>query len=167
MIDRDDYVNRFIEKYIDLIDTSEWTTFYNLVIDNVVLSKYQWQGFITERLMEAGIYPHQEMDNVPECYLQSTNKVHDITIPRNCKAINSYAFALSELENCILEEGLEYIYKYAFLSCTELTTLTLPRSITFIEKAAFLNTQIKFKVYENSYAQQWCEENMYSWELVE
>lgn len=160
------YSQQFIEKYINLIDEENWDEFYQLVNTNVKLCATQTQGEVTRVLWNAGIQPHFHMHKVPEAYLQADKWVTKIIIPGNCRIIEPYAFAMSSVNEVILHEGLDQISNSAFMNCPNLKTMELPRSIRYISNNAFINTKIKFKVYENSYAQQWCDHNMYSWELI-
>ena len=166
------FIDEFIEKYIDLIDESKWEEFYHLVYNNVKMGVTQAFGQVTEKLWQAGIYPHTETTIIPAAYLQMyrPNAGFNFVCPSHITTIGEYAFAISSLQNITLNEGLKYIRFGAFLRCYDLRfPITLPKSLQLIADDAFeggVNVP-KFRVYENSIGQKWCEKNMYSWELIE
>lgn len=165
------YIDEFIEKYIDLIDEGNWQEFYYLVYNNVKMSVTQGFGQVTGKLWEAGIYPHNETNIIPAGYLQmyNPNTGFNFKCPSHITTIDEYAFAASSLQSITLNEGLKYIRFGAFIKCSDLRfPITLPNSLQLIADDAFHGTinVPKFKVYENSVGQKWCEKNMYSWELI-
>jgi hypothetical protein len=166
------YVNEFIEKYIDLIDQGNWLDFYHLVNNNVKMSVTQSQGQVTETLFKAGIFPHNEYNIIPPAYLQlyTPSTGFEFVCPSHITTIDDYAFAMSSITSIKLNEGLKYIRYAAFLKCLDLRyPITLPKSLEFIANDAFdgAGTPPKFKVYEGSIGQEWCNTHMYSWELID
>ncbi len=166
------YVDEFIEKYIDLIDEGKWQDFYHLVNNNVKMSVTQSQGEVTERLFKAGIFPHNEYNVIPAAYLQlyTPSTGFEFVCPAHITTIDDYAFAMSSLSSIKLNEGLKYIRFGAFLKCLDLRyPITLPKSLEFIANDAFDGARVppKFKVYQDSIGQKWCDTNMYSWELID
>lgn len=66
------------------------------------------------------------------CYLTK------ITVPGNVKTIIHGAFdACVNLEEAVLEEGVQTIGEVAFASCEKLATVTIPKSVTSIGDSAF------------------------------
>ncbi|MBQ9900492.1 MAG: leucine-rich repeat domain-containing protein [Acholeplasmatales bacterium] len=71
-----------------------------------------------------------------------------VVIPGTCKVVGAYAFAAcSSLEELIIEEGVETIEDWAFISCN-ITSIRLPQSLRSVGNNAFLGNQIKSDVDE-------------------
>lgn len=71
-----------------------------------------------------------------------------VVVPGTCKVIGAYAFAAcSNLEEVIIEEGVETIEDWAFISCN-ITTIRLPQSLRNVGNNAFLGNTIKSDVDE-------------------
>lgn len=64
-------------------------------------------------------------------------------IPGSCKVVSPYAFAsCANLEELIIEEGVEVIEDWAFIS-TNIKSIALPKSLKSVGQNAFLGTEIK------------------------
>ena len=111
-----------------------------------------------------------------------------ITIPTTVKYIDTYAFAgcmnltsltipdsveyLGEgifcectgLTSITIPEGVKSIGNYAFGGCMNLTSVSIPESVEEIGEEIFSeSTEVTAKVYEGSYAEQYCIENGYNY----
>ena len=164
-----EYVRTFIEKYIDLIEDNKWEEFYHICNSNVRLGLEQSFGLVTAELFDAGIVPHEHMDVIPESYLHNIKgSGFTFDVPSCITTIDQYAFAGSNIEKVIFHEGLKYIHFCAFRKCENLEfPILLPRSLEVIANDAFDDIAgARFLVYEGSIGQKWCNDNMYSWELV-
>ena len=67
--------------------------------------------------------------------LSGTN-IKEITIPSSVKIIPSYAFP-STITEVVLPEGLERIEEWAFLDCSNITSVKLPSTIKFLGSRCF------------------------------
>ena len=56
---------------------------------------------------------------------------------------NSYYDAMSKVSTVIIESGVENIPDYAFSNWSKITTVTIPNTVTTIEKNAFFRTGLK------------------------
>ena len=71
-----------------------------------------------------------------------------VVVPGTCKVIGAYAFAACpNLEEVILEEGVETIEDWAFISCN-IKSIRLPQSLRSVGNNAFLGNIIKYDVEE-------------------
>lgn len=71
----------------------------------------------------------------------SGTKINEITIPSSIKIIPAYAFP-STITEVVLPEGLERIEKWAFLDCSNITTIKLPSTIKFLGSSCFSGVPI-------------------------
>lgn len=71
-----------------------------------------------------------------------------VVVPGTCKVVGAYAFAAcSNLEELILEEGVETVEDWAFISCN-IKSIRLPQSLRSVGNNAFLGNVIKSDVEE-------------------
>lgn len=79
-------------------------------------------------------------------YASYTNLSGDITIPGSItyngtsyqvRAIEYQALNGSGISSVTVEEGVEYIYNFAFMDCSSLTTVTLPSTISYMGNQVF------------------------------
>ena len=79
-------------------------------------------------------------------YASYTNLSGDITIPGSItyngtsyqvRAIEYQALNGSGISSVTVEEGVEYIYNFAFMDCSSLTTVTLPSTIAYMGNQVF------------------------------
>ena len=61
------------------------------------------------------------------------------TIPDECVAVYSYAFAGSKLERIVLSDEMHEIGYYSFNNCDGLTSMNIPRKVYYISAGAFAN----------------------------
>ena len=72
--------------------------------------------------------------------------IRRVVVPGTCKVVGAYAFAAcSNLEEVILEEGVETIEDWAFISCN-IKSIRLPQSLRSVGNNAFLGNVIKTDV---------------------
>ena len=94
-----------------------------------------------------------EIENKPVGKIEANtfNNMENITrlvVPGTCKVIGAYAFAAcTNLEELILEEGVETIEDWAFISCN-IKSISLPQSLRSVGNNAFLGNEIKTDVEE-------------------
>ena len=62
-----------------------------------------------------------------------------ITFPSGLKRVGKWAFFWAGLENVVLPEGVTELGEGAFLSCTNMVSLSLPQSLTALSPSAFRN----------------------------
>ena len=82
------------------------------------------------------------LEYIAESTFNNYTKLETVTIPDNSKLKYIYTSAFEKrtsLKNVNLPEGLESIYSRAFISCSNLTDLTLPSTLTRIDEIAFSN----------------------------
>ncbi len=74
------------------------------------------------------------------------DNIKRVVVPGSCKVIGAYAFAACpNLEELVLEEGVETIEDWAFISCN-IKSITLPQSLRTVGNNAFLGNAIKYDV---------------------
>ena len=119
-------VEKFIEDYIDLIDSDRWSDIYNIF--NMDVSDDGETGDFTRMLLSAGIDPLIQglpnMRSVPFAYMY----VGDETNPENIK--------ITEYE---IPEGIQTVMDYAFWGNKQLTYISLPHSLKSIKQHALGN----------------------------
>jgi len=73
----------------------------------------------------------------------NNNTLERVVIPSSCKVIGAYAFAACKnLKEVIIEDGVEVIEDWAFISCG-IERISLPQSLKSVGNNAFLGTNIK------------------------
>lgn len=65
----------------------------------------------------------------------------------------------NRINSVVLPEGLKRIDSQAFARCTRLSSISIPRSVSFIEYDAFDECGAVLYVYKSSYAELWAIEN--------
>lgn len=81
-----------------------------------------------------------------------------IRLSNQIKHFGDYTFYnCRSLESITLPDALTTIEDNAFTNCIKLQTLNLPSSLSTIGTDAFIGTQIKYSVYPDSYAYQYCK----------
>lgn len=65
------------------------------------------------------------------------SKIKELDIPKGVTKLDICAFSYSELERISLPDTLRVIESYAFSNCEKLNELTIPKSVTDIERRAF------------------------------
>ena len=78
--------------------------------------------------------------------ISGSGNMWNFTISLKQKSANPmvpWAFCQSEIKKVVLSEGVTSVGNNAFAGCTQLTEVTLPKSITAIGEAAFQNSGLK------------------------
>ncbi len=98
--------------------------------DGSVLVAYPCGRFVKNE-NQIAIIPETVSSIGNYAFFNSTAK--SITIPSNIKTIGKQAFAGNmNLENLVIENGVEAIYDGAFLACSALNKVRLPKSVTYL-----------------------------------
>lgn len=105
-------LKKFIEEYIDLIETKDWRTLYNHAYEEIPFQV----GNLTTNLIHAGVNPLEDLD---------------VVLPG--------MFANSMIENIELPVQIAVIKRQAFMNCYELREVTLPPALLRIDEEAFAN----------------------------
>lgn len=94
-------------------------------------------------------------------------KIKNIEIPSSVKIIKDGAFSVcSSLENVVINNGVKIIGKETF-SYLNNATITIPESVTLIEKDSFRSCEnLMLCVFENSYAHNYAKENKIKYRLL-
>ena len=88
------------------------------------------------------------IDNLPVSRIDpntfnSMPNVKRLVVPGTCKVIGAYAFAGCEnLAEIILEDGVEVIEDWAFISCN-IQSISLPQTLKTVGNNSFLGTRVK------------------------
>lgn len=105
-------LKKFIEEYIDLIETKNWIALYSHAQTEIPFQI----GNLTTNLMYAGINPLDDLD---------------VVLPE--------MFAESMIQNIELPVQISVIKRQAFMNCYELREITLPPALVRIDDEAFAN----------------------------
>ena len=83
--------------------------------------------------------------------------------------VAEYAYFGSQMEEIVLPSTVDTIGDGAFMNCENLTKLEISPDVTYIGENAFASAAEGFTIYcyEDSYAQQYAEENGINYELIE
>ena len=79
----------------------------------------------------------ESVTHISNNMLSLCSNITEITLGSNVETIGSYAFAYTKVKKINLPEGLKVIGDFAFVLCSNLTTLTIPESVNAIGKSAF------------------------------
>ncbi len=113
-------------------------------IENELL-EFDYQGETPS--IELLSYKGHELDD----QLIINGSKNDVKIPHGVKIIGRECFAAKDIHEVILEEGVEEIKAYAFISALCLEKISLPSSLKVIEKGALSHTGLKeIKGLENT-----------------
>lgn len=67
--------------------------------------------------------------------------ITDLVVPEDVTEIGAHVFeGYEKLKSVVLHEGIEAIYKSAFLNCTNLSSINIPESVSYIGPYAFDGT---------------------------
>ena len=85
----------------------------------------------------------------------------NIKFQKGLVTIEKLAFGSSSLKRVVLPEGLKTIGTSAFSLCSQLESVTIPKSVKKIEGNIFFDAsdKLKLKVVRGSYAQKWAKRN--------
>lgn len=121
-------IRLFFANNANLINEERWEEFYKQLKDAYLGNS--GEGLVTEILLTSGINPLYGLKEVPQSFLYGARKVKTLTIPSNIKRINEYAIVDCNIEEIIIEKGVEQIDSFAFYTLSNLTNLSLPDSLT-------------------------------------
>lgn len=94
-------------------------------------------------------------DKTTLVYYSGGLEATEYTVPKTVKTISDYAFALSKLENVIVQDGVTNINYGAFFYCQSLKTITLPKTLTNVDKFAFYGDEALTDVYYTGAPEMW------------
>ena len=118
----DTNVKQFIEQNIDKIDNNDWDWIYNKGLNQLRLKTGNpyIRGYFSKTLEESGINILDYLDYVPNSYMIGASITY-YAIPNNIKSIKAYAFiACSYLKSIILPKSIVYIEEDIFNGCSAL-----------------------------------------------
>ena len=126
----DDFVARFIEENIDLIEKQQWDKIYNKADDVPA-------GF-TEAMLAAGINPlYQGLEYVPGGFLRNST-LESFNIPDWIETVGDFAFWLCErLREIKLPQNTLYLGTAAFEGCRKLQSINLGDALTKLKAFTF------------------------------
>lgn len=127
----ENYLKKFIEDHIALIEKSEWEELYEIANDYWTDEEdtgFLRTGKLTVALEEAGIYPLEQLSFIPKYYYEGV-----------------------ELDKVVIPSGIEKIKENAFVE-GYIKQLILPSTLTNIDEDAFSGTQIKEIIYRGTIA---------------
>ena len=105
---------------------------------------------LTEVFLRAGINPLEYMKRIPKNYLYAClHSIAGFNIPDNIISIGHHAFAVTDLVNIEIPEGVEVIEKRAFSSCTELVEAHLPSTLIELGRSVFSKCIRLNKIFYN------------------
>ena len=73
-------------------------------------------------------------------YMFANSFLENVTLSKELKNLPAGIFAGTNIKNIILPEGLESIESGAFAECSCLEEIVIPKTVSFIDKDAFMNT---------------------------
>lgn len=94
------------------------------------------------------------------CFFDCTS-LKDATISGGVERIGGSSFSCCGLEEVVINKGVKEIGPFTFDLCQDLTTVTIPKTVTSIDEDAFYGCS-KFstvKGYKGSYAEEYAKEN--------
>ncbi len=102
------------------------------------------------------------MQIISDSMFSGCSNLSNIKLPDCVFYICSSAFSnCSKLKEIVIPNNVEIIWNEAFKSCSSLTEVIMPKGISSIESNAFenCNENLTFKLYKNSYAETYANEN--------
>lgn len=96
-------------------------------------------------------------------------RISDVVIGEGIKNIPDQTFfGTVNIRSVTLPDTMEQIGEMAFADCVNITEITLPESINEIRQDAFMNVRdISFKVYSDSYALKYAQDNNLKYEIID
>ena len=89
-------------------------------------------------------------------YIDGNKIESDLVIPKGVTSIGGYAFlGCSELTSITISDSVKSIGEFAFLFCSELTSVTIPDSVTSIEKSVFYGCKGLTEIRYNGTCEEW------------
>lgn len=93
-------------------------------------------------------------------YAEQIDDTPTFIFPSSLNMIEEEAFAGTPVKNVILPDGFQYIGENAFEGDSALTDIYIPSTTEYIADTAFpMNSDLVIYGVEDSYAQEWAEEN--------
>ena len=123
----------FLKENAYLIEDNNFTMLYRKVPYKLIDDKGLMSTYLTEFFNKLGINPLNYMTEVPESYMEFSNKIEDLKIP----------------------EGIENINESAFHSCKNLRTVYFPSTLKRIREYAFDDCRYLSNVYYNGTMEDW------------
>lgn len=125
-------MENFLSENMKLIDDNDFEQLYSKLPGD--------ESDLTSALLYADINPLDYLVDIPTYYACLLEEISEITIPKNIKSINEYAFnSCHNLQAVVIEEGCTYLGEDAFENCSELSEVYLPASIEEIDSNCFRN----------------------------
>lgn len=134
---------------------------YELYESKIANPRGEYVSSLTEFFTDNKLNPLEYLHNLPDGLFcdNESDFPRDIILYSRFRIIPEYCFWGSFIRSVIIEEGVEYIRACAFDSCRYLQSITLPKSIKYIDQTAFIGTtDFTVNCYENSYAHEWALE---------
>lgn len=154
MFNISELLQQFVEENIELIDDREFDTLYDRTV--MFHDKPVNRAQLTELLEYTGIDPLEYLEVVPASYLRASRTSHpQVHIPSSVTAIEGSAFIKTDIQKLVIDEGCTQILAHAFSMCSELVSVSLPRSLTYIGRAAFNCCEELKKIHYNGTIEDW------------
>ena len=151
-------MENFLADNLALIDANDFQELYNK-LDDVAFGS---EAALTGALIYADINPLNYLVDIPTYYACLLD-IPEVTIPKNIKSINEYAFnSCHSLEAVIIEEGCQYLGENAFENCSELSEVYLPESIEEIDSNCFRNCPKLVNIIYAGTVEDWENISIYS-----
>lgn len=126
-------------------ENGEFTPLYNVVSIHIPdFVRFVLDDFVCPNLKEINI-PHS-LEFVGS-YSYCGYKNPTVTIPGSVHMISDRAFTNSSLRNIVIDEGVRQIHEEAFGDSLHISTVTLPKSIEFIDATAFTHWRTCYGEY--------------------
>ena len=93
-----------------------------------------------------------ELTEIPEEAF-SNCRLRGLILPDSLETIGIGSFGYNRFEEIIIPDNVKTIEKGGFYECSSLTTITLPKSLTFIGASAFAGTALKTVNYKGTQTQ--------------
>ena len=139
----------FIENNIDLIEQCKFDTIYSIALsDNIDV------GDFTRTLLAANIDPLLNMSYVPSRYL-FFGRLSDYTIPDGIDIIFPFAFTGNKFKTFVVPEGVSEIGREVFSHCLNLNSISLPKTLEFIDTKIFKNCVNLSEIIYNGSISEW------------
>lgn len=126
-------------------EDGEFTPLYNVVSIHIPESvRFIVDDFVCPNLKEVNIPSSLEYIG---SYSYCGYKSPTVTIHGGVRIISDHAFTNSSLQNVVIEEGVREIHEEAFGDNVHLNTITLPRTLDFIDSTAFTHWRTQYGEY--------------------
>lgn len=133
MINYNESLKQFISDNTDLIDSYKFDLLYNRLNNSSVrLENY---SLLTKLLLQIGINPLEHMEIIPPYYAYELD-IDTINVPLNCTSIYSHALTLCKLKSIKLHNDITDIHTSAFSQCYNLDNIILPTNSNYTTIAA-------------------------------